>query len=425
MQPNLYSRLLYFKYAIDKGLMRLEIDLAMFKKNSSNKIAHMSSSNTGDFQSSEYLDHRQGKDTVSSVNALKNALLVSRMTTMQTCESIRTELAQTIQNCDKALTKLNEHVASLKSQKIFKEALFYLNQHNSVVDVQASSTKLSSKSPKSSKKMQNSASATSVKKKLVSASKKQEGSASTPEIDHIAGKDSSLYELNSSNAEKSKHNEEKLFKPSSICQDFIQNRLYLNKAMMNTIEPYLEKIKLQQLLANLYEKIDLDKEILLVFTHLKREENYLNSLEPLQPLFRRYSLGFERCIQIWRKKCSADSLLLFSERINDASSFSMSDPLFLSTFNANRNNFKQELDQLYVLDCDDSTNLDRIQSSYTSSAAAACSPLMMSKFNKQFLLNKMQQEKIAESACDADIQNSSNHQRFHSGIFKYSNSFIG
>lgn len=79
---------------------------------------------------------------------------------------------------------------------------------------------------------------------------------------------------------------------------------------MNSVEPFLESIKLQQLLNSLYEKIDLDKEILLVCTHIKREEPYLNSLEPLQPLFKRYSLGFERCIQIWRKKCSADSLLL-------------------------------------------------------------------------------------------------------------------
>lgn len=96
----------------------------------------------------------------------------------------------------------------------------------------------------------------------------------------------------------------------TICQDFIQNRLYLNKALMNSVEPYLESIKLQQMLTSLYEKIDLDKEILLVYTHIKREEPYLSSHEPLQPLFKRYSLGFERCIQIWRKKCSADSLLL-------------------------------------------------------------------------------------------------------------------
>lgn len=79
---------------------------------------------------------------------------------------------------------------------------------------------------------------------------------------------------------------------------------------MNSIEPFLESIKLQQLLNSLYEKIELDKEILLVYTHIKREEPYLSSLEPLQPLFKRYSLGFERCIQIWRKKCSADSLVV-------------------------------------------------------------------------------------------------------------------
>ena len=31
VQPNLYSRLLYFKYAIDKSLMKLEKDFAMFR----------------------------------------------------------------------------------------------------------------------------------------------------------------------------------------------------------------------------------------------------------------------------------------------------------------------------------------------------------------------------------------------------------
>ena len=86
---------------------------------------------------------------------------------------------------------------------------------------------------------------------------------------------------------------------------------------MNTVEKHLETIKLHQSLIELYEKIDLDKEILLVFTHLKQEEKYLSSSEPLQPLFRRYSLGFERCIQIWRRKCSADSLLLFNDRFNN------------------------------------------------------------------------------------------------------------
>lgn len=111
--------------------------------------------------------------------------------------------------------------------------------------------------------------------------------------------------------------EDSIISSSTICQDFIQNRLYLNKAMMNTVEKHLETVKLHQSLMELYEKIDLDKEILLVFTHLKQEEKYLSTSEPLQPLFRRYSLGFERCIQIWRRKCSADSLLLFNDRFNN------------------------------------------------------------------------------------------------------------
>lgn len=119
---------------------------------------------------------------------------------------------------------------------------------------------------------------------------------------------------------------------STICQDFIQNRLYLNKAMMNTVDQYLETVKLHQTLAELCDKIDLDKEILLVFTHLKQEEKYLSSLEPLQPLFRRYSLGFERCIQIWRRKCSADSLLLFNDRFNSNSLLAGANPSTQVTF---------------------------------------------------------------------------------------------
>lgn len=134
------------------------------------------------------------------------------------------------------------------------------------------------------------------------------------------------YDTNGYNSTQKKN----IVSASTICQDFIQNRLYLNKAMMNSVEPYLESIKLQQLLNSLYEKIDLDKEILLVFTHIKREETHLNSLEPLQPLFKRYSLGFERCIHIWRKKCSGDSLLLFNDSFVDplvgATSTSAVDP---------------------------------------------------------------------------------------------------
>ena len=88
--------MIYFKYAIDKGLMRLEIDLAHLIKSNANKTQ------------------------------VKNAMSMSRVTSMQTCESIRAELGLTLQNCDKALTKLNDYVASLKALKIYKDATLEL-----------------------------------------------------------------------------------------------------------------------------------------------------------------------------------------------------------------------------------------------------------------------------------------------------------
>jgi hypothetical protein len=136
---------------------------------------------------------------------------------------------------------------------------------------------------------------------------------------------------------------------STICQELIRNRLYFNKSVMNLVEPNLEKVKLQQLLAKINDKINFDKEILLVYTHLKREEKYISSLEPLEPLFRRYSLGFERCIQIWRKKGSADSLLLMNDKLNDDANYFSSS---LSQF-----------EKLYI----ESNELDRMQSSHISS----------------------------------------------------------
>ena len=136
----------------------------------------------------------------------------------------------------------------------------------------------------------------------------------------------------------------------------------------------------------------------------KREEKYLSSVEPLQPLFRRYSLGFERCIQIWRKKCSADSLLLF----NEENSLSQNDPFSL----INKNDFKQELDQLYILDNCESNHLDHIHSSY------AGSPLVLSKMNKQYSNHMQQQENRRDIAVTSAIQVSPNHQKFRSGFKK-------
>lgn len=129
--------------------------------------------------------------------------------------------------------------------------------------------------------------------------------------------------------------------------------------MMNSIEPFLETIKLQELLDSFYEKIDVDKEILLVFTYLKKEEKFLDAWDSLEPLFRRYSLGFERCIRIWRKKCSADSLLLANDRLGGKSA------------SADIRNTMQPLEQLYILDSDESNQLDRINASFHSSAVAA------------------------------------------------------
>jgi hypothetical protein len=401
VQPNLYSRLLYFKYAIDKGLMRLELDLAQFKKNSTHKSTNMTLSNLSDYQSIDFLETNKTSKDSNSINALKNALLVSRVTTMQSCETIKLELVQTLQNCEKALNKLNEHVSSLKSQKIFKEALFYLNQHQHATELEENPpSKIGSKTtPKTTKKLTNSSSTSSVKKKATSSTpRNQEASLSASEIDRLADSE----KTNNQNENSSPSND-KLFKPSSICQDFIQNRLYLNKAMMNTIEPFLEKIKLQQLLNNFYEKIDLDKEILLVFTHLKREEKYISSVEPLQPLFRRYSLGFERCIQIWRKKCSADSLLLFNEER------AQNDPFSVLNYNKSRNGFKEELDQLYVLDSSESNNLDHIQSSY------AASPMVLSKIKKQFSTRKHQPKEKELETENSTIQDT---PKFRSGILK-------
>ncbi len=155
---------------------------------------------------------------------------------------------------------------------------------------------------------------------------------------------------------------------------------------MNSIEPFLETIKLQQLLENFYEKIDLDKEILLVFTYLKKEEKYLGSMESLEPLFRRYSLGFERCIRIWRRKCSADSLLLANDRINIANRNEQ------RTGNNNdiRTNTSQPIQQLYIMDYENSNQLDRIQASFASSAQAAANlptPSHSNDHNEDLVLN--------------------------------------
>jgi len=142
VQPNLYSRLLYFKYAIDKGLLRFENDLALYsthlkiqavetlKSDSSNRKS-LHSSPTADALSISYSVNGtlSKKSSKVKANALASALLISRASNMQTCESLRDEIVRTMGNCDKALARLNEFIMQLKSQKIFKDVQFILNQH--------------------------------------------------------------------------------------------------------------------------------------------------------------------------------------------------------------------------------------------------------------------------------------------------------
>ncbi len=144
VQPSLYSRLLYFKYAIDKGLLRFETDLALF--NSHQKLqtpdylrtpgspSIHASTTTDALSISGSTPAHLGYGTLSKrsnklkVNALANALLITRAYNMQTCESMRDEIVRTVGSCEKALTRLNEFIAQLKSQKIFREVQFFLNQ---------------------------------------------------------------------------------------------------------------------------------------------------------------------------------------------------------------------------------------------------------------------------------------------------------
>lgn len=442
VQPNLYSRLLYFKYAIDKILLRFEKDLAYYNKNIFKQLSNNSNGNnlylinTSDLNTLQLAQNSLSKKDKQSTNtAMKNALLISRISNMQTCESIRLELSQTMANCDKALNKLNEHITSLKSQKLFKEAQVYFNQHQN--ESGHNEEKLSSKSPKVAKK-----SSSTVRKNEAEINDKYKTIRNRSESLSTANRNRNSLPENVFNNNFSDENDIYMTIKSqrnvdnrqsfanSLCQDFIQNRLYLNKAMMNSIEPFLETIKLQETLTALCEKIDLDKEILLVFTHLKREEKYLNSLEPLEPLFRRYALGFERTIQIWRKKCSADSLLLVNDKLNNSlpslNEITNGNYYQVSTLPNSRS--QQPIDQLYVLPNEDSYKLDRIQSSYTSSAVVSASPLIAPKLssNKKQLDDKSYKHgaNIVSSTSAAvnlaemdhlNEQDQSNHQKYYSG----------
>jgi hypothetical protein len=353
IQPNQYSRLLYFKYAIDRALLKFDKDLSNYTKNLANlnefllnslvgaghgHVSSMSQSNSttsGPITTSTTGAAMSPSPSTSSglieiktylTSNYANALLISRASNVQSCETMRMELVKSISNCHKALLKLNDYLANLKSQKLTKNLQTMVfsqsyDQHQQQQQQQSTAgassttgtlpkTTTTTTSPKSI--MRKSKRNNSVSTDRKTSTLEPSSSSSSNKAAAGATTTTRSESVSNFNRERKANSSTALISASTICQDFIQNRLYLNKAMMNAVEPYLESIKLQQLLNALYEKIDMDKEILLVYTHIKREEGHLNSLEPLQPLFKRYSLGFERCIQIWRKKCSADSLLLFS-----------------------------------------------------------------------------------------------------------------
>jgi hypothetical protein len=232
VQPNLYSRLLFFKYAIDRALLKFDKDLTVFNKS---LTSLKKSKSSGD---------KHAANSNSQVS-----LIVSRAVNAQTCESVRSELSQTIENSQKALHRLNDYIVNLKSEKIFKEVEMYLNELNLGED---NGKRL--KSPKVVRKCKRGTSPSVERTK----SNKTNGNEL---VEHTANR-----KLKNDDTDSS-------FDPgslSTVCQSFVQHRLYLNKAMMNVIEPHLNTVKLNEILTDLLEKIDLDKEILLVFTHLKK-----------------------------------------------------------------------------------------------------------------------------------------------------------
>ena len=115
VQPNLYSRLLFFKYAIDRALLKFDKDITVFNKS----LNLMRKSPKFNSEKNSLLNSQQ-----------QVTLVVSRAANVQTCESIRGELTQTIEHSHKALVRLNEYIINLKSEKVYKEVELYLNELN-------------------------------------------------------------------------------------------------------------------------------------------------------------------------------------------------------------------------------------------------------------------------------------------------------
>jgi hypothetical protein len=366
VQPNAYSRLLYFKYVIDKSLLRFEKDSASYNRNSIEPTANIFDEN--------------------------DSFFLTRIESINTCEKLQNELTEAISNCEKTLIKLNDYISNLKSEKYLKNHELYATMKNTYSSL------------KRNKKVSSSPHTNATRANKKSNKKLAENSASNSKRSESQSLSRNGKSFKNLDYDSKEFKNESVFKNtgiSTICQELIRNRLYFNKSVMNLIEPNLEKVKLQQLLAKINDKINFDKEILLVYTHLKREEKYISSAEPIEPLFRRYSLGFERCIQIWRKKGSADSLLLMNDKLNDEKNY----------FNSNLSQFEK----LYIVENEESNELDRMQSSYISSLNTTTGTgLNSSSINQSFsmpfgtsikepLLNN-------NSASKLDVQSESNRR---------------
>jgi hypothetical protein len=80
--------------------------------------------------------------------------------------------------------------------------------------------------------------------------------------------------------------------PSSL--DDIQDRLFQHKSILNLVEPYLSRTKLYTVIDNLGQKVSIDKQILLAYSHIKTHEKQIALGEPLLPLFKRFAFAYER-----------------------------------------------------------------------------------------------------------------------------------
>ncbi|CAF0832819.1 unnamed protein product, partial [Didymodactylos carnosus] len=104
----------------------------------------------------------------------------------------------------------------------------------------------------------------------------------------------------------------------------VQTRLFNHKSILNVVEPFLSKPKLFHIINSLNEKVNVDKEILLAYSHIKTQEKQITTNDALLPLFKRYALAYERIIQLWRKvsdstlidDCADDIQIVNGERLN-------------------------------------------------------------------------------------------------------------